>query len=244
MEVFSQELSVIIDQLYDQQHQNIREAARLCAQAITAGGVIQVLGSGHSVGFGWEMANRPGSLVPVHSLNMDDFVTKGKFSFEEYKDPINIFERRPGIAEQFYNLYDIRLADIFIIISNSGINGVVIDMAIQAKEKGHQLIVVTSWQHTSAEDSRHPSGKKLYEFADLVIDNCGPKGDALIETGGIEKICSISSITGAIIAQTIGSETCEFLIAANQQVPILWPETRPGYLEHNNKLKNAYLGRI
>ena len=70
---------------------------------------------------------------------------------------------------------------------------------------------MTSWQHTSAEASRHQAERNFMEMGDVVIDNCRPQGDALIETGKIEKICSISSITGAFIAQSITTETCRLL---------------------------------
>ena len=205
---------------------------------------MHVFGSGHSVGFGMELAGRPGSLVPFHTIVTSDFVLHGKVSLAEFKDPDNIFERRADIADRLYDLYDIRPQDSFIIISNSGINGVVIDFAIKAKQEGHKVIVVTSWQHTSAEASRHPSGKKLYEMGDVVIDNCGPQGDALIETGKIEKICSISSITGAFIAQSITTETCRLLSERGVELPLLLSEDSEENRKHNAELRQKYAGRI
>ena len=244
LEVFADELFDVLDKLYESQSDNILKAAEVCAQAISNDGVIQVFGSGHSIGFGIEMTGRTGSLFPVHNINMNDFVIQGKVSYDDYRDPDNIFERRPGIADQLYQLYDIRKNDVFIIISNSGINGVVIDMAIYAKKLNPPVIVITSWQHTTVEDSRHPSGKKLYELGDIVIDNCGPVGDALIETGGVEKICSISSITGAFIAQTLAAEICENLINKGCDLPILKAEDTGVGRQHNRDLLNKYQGRI
>jgi len=244
LELFTEELFAIVDKLYDSQHENIKKTAKLCGEAIAQGGVIQVMGSGHSIGFGMEMRDRAGTLIPINNIKMQDFVISGQVSYEDFQNPDDIFERRPGVADKLYSLYDIRPEDIFIIISNSGINGVVIDLAAHAKTLGHKVIVVTSWQHTIVEESRHPSGKKLYELGDVVIDNCGPQGDALIASGEVEKICSISSITGAYIAQTIGTETCEYLIQMNVKLPVLWPENRIGYKEHNQKLFDTYKGRI
>lgn len=244
LETFYDELMIVLDGLYDKESENIQKCAAMCAESIENGGVVHVFGSGHSIGFGLEMQNRPGALVPIHCIDTSDFVVKGKVDLEDFKNPDNIFERRPGIADKLYDLYDIRPEDCFIIISNSGINGVVIDMAITAKDKGHKITVVTSWQHTSSEDSRHPSGKKLYELGDIVIDNCGPKGDALIETGNIEKICSISSITGAFIAQGIATDAMEIMLAHGKELPILWDEDKAGAQEHNQNLLNTYKGRI
>ena len=224
MDLFYEEMMKVVDVLEGKEMDNIRKASEVCAETIAQGGVVHVFGSGHSVGFGMELAGRPGSLVPFHTIVTSDFVLHGKVSLAEFKDPDNIFERRADIADRLYDLYDIRPQDSFIIISNSGINGVVIDFAIKAKQEGHKVIVVTSWQHTSAEASRHPSGKKLYEMGDVVIDNCGPQGDALIETGKIEKICSISSITGAFIAQSITTETCRLLSERGVELPLLLSE--------------------
>ena len=244
MNVVHDTMSVIFDTLYETQKDNITKAAELCADAIEKGGVIQVFGSGHSVGFGMEMRNRPGSLVPVHSMVMNDFVIKGIVDLKTFKSQDDIFERKPGIADKLYNIYKTDDNDVFIIISNSGINGVVIDLAIYAKQTGHKVIVVTSWQHTTSENSRHPSGKKLYEFGDVVIDNCGPVGDALLETGKPEKVCSISSITGAIIAQSIGLQAATILEERGIEAPILWDETVEGAKEHNEALMKKYEGRI
>ena len=244
MDLFYEEMMKVVDVLEGKEMDNIRKASEVCADTIAQGRVVHVFGSGHSVGFGMELAGRPGSLVPFHTIVTSDFVLHGKVSLAEFKDPDNIFERRADIADRLYDLYDIRPQDSFIIISNSGINGVVIDFAIKAKQEGHKVIVVTSWQHTSAEASRHPSGKKLYEMGDVVIDNCGPQGDALIETGKIEKICSISSITGAFIAQSITTETCRLLSERGVELPLLLSEDSEENRKHNAELRQKYAGRI
>ena len=244
MDLFYEEMLKVVDVLEGKEMDNIRKASEVCAETIAQNGVVHVFGSGHSVGFGMDLAGRPGSLVPFHTIVTSDFVLHGKVSLAEFKDPDNIFERRADIADRLYDLYDIRPQDSFIIISNSGINGVVIDFAIKAKQEGHKVIVVTSWQHTSAEASRHPSGKKLYEMGDVVIDNCGPQGDALIETGKIEKICSISSITGAFIAQSITTETCRLLSERGVELPLLLSEDSEENRRHNAELRQKYVGRI
>ena len=244
MDLFYEEMLKVVDVLEGKEMDNIRKASEVCAETIAQGGVVHVFGSGHSVGFGMELAGRPGSLVPFHTIVTSDFVLHGKVSLAEFKDPDNIFERRADIADRLYDVYDIRPQDSFIIISNSGINGVVIDFAIKAKQEGHKVIVATSWQHTSAEASRHPSGKKLYEMGDVVIDNCGPQGDALIETGKIEKICSISSITGAFIAQSITTETCRLLSERGVELPLLLSEDSEENRRHNAELRQKYVGRI
>lgn len=243
MDLFYDELMTIIDVVEETQTPNIVAASEIMADTVAKGGIVHVFGSGHSVGFGMEMRNKPGCLVPVHIIETNDFVVKGEVTLEDFKDPNNIFERRPGIADKMFDLYAVGEHDCFIIISNSGINGLVIDMALKARETNHKVIVVTSWQHTSKEDSRHPSGMKLYQLGDVVIDNCGPQGDALIETGKVEKICSISSITGAFIAQSLTTETVRILMENNVEPPLFYGSDVEGSVEHNLALHNQYNGR-
>lgn len=236
---FKEEVNALLDKLYDEQKDNIEKAAQLFKKCIEEDGVLHVFGSGHSVGLGIDIKNRIGSLVPIHIMEMSDFVTKGGVPVEEFMDHKNIFERKPGVAERLYKLYDIKPQDIFIIISNSGINGIVIDIADLAKKNNHQVIVVTSMKHTLAEEPRHPSGKKLYEFGDIVIDNCGPHGDALIQTEGVAKVCSVSSICNNCIAQGMAARTVELLAEDGYEIPIL-----TGDKEHDEAIKNKYGRRV
>ena len=235
---FKDELCELLDHLYDSQKDNIEAAAQAMRKCIEEDGVVHVFGSGHSVGLGIDIKNRLGSLVPIHIMEMTDFVTKGDISVEEFMDRKNIFERKPGVAKKLYELYDIRPQDIFIVISNSGINGIVIDIADLAKRNGHKVVIITSMKHTLAEEPRHPSGKKLYEFGDIVIDNCGPHGDALLETDGVEKVCSVSSICNNCIAQSMAARTIQLLKADGCELPILTGEDA-----HDKALLNKYEGR-
>ncbi|MBR0137240.1 MAG: sugar isomerase domain-containing protein [Erysipelotrichaceae bacterium] len=238
-ERFYQEINVLLDTLYETQKDKLEETAQAMKNCIEEGGVIHIFGSGHSVGLGIDISNRIGSLVPIHIMEMTDFVTKGGVSAEEYMDTKNIFERKPGVAKMLYDLYDMKPQDIFFVISNSGINGVVIDIASLARENGHKVVIITSMKHTLAEEPRHPSGKKLYEFGDIVIDNCGPHGDALIETDGVAKVCSVSSICNNCIAQSLAVRTIELLRDDGYPLPIL-----TGDPKHDEELRNKYKGRI
>lgn len=235
---FVDEINTLLDTLYDSQKDNIEATAIAFKECIEKGGVVHVFGSGHSVGLGIDIKDRIGALVPIHIMEMSDFVTKGGVSAEEFMDTKVIFERKPNVAEKLYNLYDIKPEDIFIVISNSGINGVVIDIASLAKKNGHKVIIITSMKHTLAEEPRHPSGKKLYEFGDIVIDNCGPHGDALIPTDGVAKVCSVSSICNNCIAQSMAARTIELLKEDGFELPIL-----TGDKAHDDAIKEKYKGR-
>ena len=235
---FKDEIIKLLDYLYDTQKDNLEEVAKAMADCMANDGVVHVFGSGHSVGLGIDIKNRLGALVPIHIMEMSDFVTKGGVSLEDFTNPKDIFERKPNVAGKLYNLYDIKPQDIFIVISNSGINGIVIDIAKLAKEHGHKVVIITSMKHTLAEEPRHPSGKKLYEFGDIVIDNCGPHGDALIQTDGVAKVCSVSSICNNCIAQSMAARTIELLKEKGVELPVL-----TGNKEKDDALKKKYEGR-
>lgn len=242
--VFKKALTDILNILYEKECIHIDKASEIIAECIKSDGVVHIFGTGHSVGFGIDLQNRIGSLVPLHIMQMSDFVTKGIISFENFTDKNNIFERRSGVAKDFMDLYDINENDVFIIISNSGINGIVIDLAELAKKRGYKVITITSMKHTMSEDSRHPSGKKLYEFGDVVIDNCGPIGDALLETDGKERVCSVSSICGNCIAQAMAARVCELLTEDGIKLPILKKENCEENKIFNKNIKKYYQGRI
>ena len=235
---FKDEIIKLLDHLYDSQKDNLEATANAMAECIKNGGVVHVFGSGHSVGLGIDIKDRVGALVPIHIMEMSDFVTRGGVSLDEFMDTKNIFERKPNMAGRLYELYDMKKEDIFIVISNSGINGIVIDIASLAKQNGHKVIIITSMKHTLAEEQRHPSGKKLYEFGDIVIDNCGPHGDALIETEGVAKVCSVSSICNNCIAQSMAARTIEILKEEGVELPVL-----TGDKKHDDALKAKYEGR-
>ncbi|HEY7414486.1 MAG TPA: sugar isomerase domain-containing protein, partial [Ktedonobacteraceae bacterium] len=141
--------------------------------------------------------------------------------------------------------YHIDPRDVFIICSNSGVNIAIVEVAQRVKEQGHSLVAVTALDHSQRMESRHPSGKKLYELADIVIDNCGPFGDAMLEMpGDLGKACSISSVSGALIAQMLTAETIGNLLARGITPPVFLSANIPGGIERGKKLREHYGDRI
>ena len=128
--------------------------------------------------------------------------------------------------------------------SNSGVNGSVVGLALAAKARGHQVIAVTSLEHTNAVDTKHPSGKRLNDIADVVIDNRAPFGDTTVEISGGGGVGAVSSITAAYIAQLLTIETVQSLIRAGEPPPIYVSANIPGGEEHNTALVSQYAGRL
>ncbi len=241
-------LAEAVQKVTDTQQDAITAAATLLADSVANGGVVQVFGTGHSRSFAMEIAGRAGGLVPANKISITDLAFFGPKSIAEVMDPH--LERDDTLAAQLLEVHNIQPQDVFVICSNSGGNGSTVELARLVTERGHKLIAVTSMDHTSKITSRHPSGKRLFEYADVVIDNCGAFGDAVLELPDAPDgspqgpILATSTVTSALIAQMMVTEACGLLIEAGKPVPVLISANIPGGDENNDRLRAAYADRI
>ena len=241
-------LAEAVQKVTDTQQDAITAAATLLADSVANGGVAQVFGTGHSRSFAMEIAGRAGGLVPANKISITDLAFFGPKSIAEVMDPH--LERDDTLAAQLLEVHNIQPQDVFVICSNSGGNGSTVELARLVTERGHKLIAVTSMDHTSKITSRHPSGKRLFEYADVVIDNCGAFGDAVLELPDAPDgspqgpILATSTVTSALIAQMMVTEACGLLIEAGKPVPVLISANIPGGDENNDRLRAAYADRI
>ncbi|AQZ65892.1 unnamed protein product [[Actinomadura] parvosata subsp. kistnae] len=217
----------------------ITRAADLFTKALTAGGVIQAFGSGHSEAIAMEIAGRAGGLVPTNRLALRDIVLYGDAPRSEL-DRYDL-ERDPAVARTLLDLAPVQPHDLFVIISNSGVNGVVVELATLVKERGHDLIAITS---RSGGASRHPSGRKLADLADVVLDNHAPYGDAVLPLPGGGATGAVSTITSALLAQLVVTQTVRNLLEAGEVPPVYLSANVPEGDAHNLRLEALYAGRI
>lgn len=231
----------IMRQVADSQRDQVRRAADLIADAVAADGVVHAYGTGHSEAFAMEIAGRAGGLVPTNKIALRDLVLYGGESPDVLGPTL---ERDPSIARRLYDLASVRAQDVFMVASNSGVNGAVVEFALLVKERGHGLIAVTSRQHSAAVESRHPSGHKLADLADVVLDNGAPYGDAALPLPGGGAVGAVSSITAALLAQQIVVEAVRRLVESGKEPPVYLSANIPGGDEHNNALEARYAGRI
>ena len=148
------------------------------------------------------------------------------------------------MVAELWEISPIHPGDAFVIASNSGVNGSVVGMALLAKEKGHDVIAVTSLDHTAQVQPKHPSGLRLSEVADVVIDNLAPYGDATLDMPGGVSVGSVSSITSAFIAQLLTIGVAERMNGDGRVPPLYVSANVPGGDEHNHALERKYEGRI
>ncbi|MGY0537753.1 sugar isomerase domain-containing protein [Nocardioides sp. YJ-D4] len=219
------------------------EAVEAMVGSIRNGGVLQAFGTGHSQAFAMEIAGRAGGLIPTHAIALRDTVLKGDRPASDLKG--GLLERDTNIANELWELHEFHPEDVFLIASNSGVNGSIVGIALRAKEEGHTVIAVTSLQHTNAVTPKHPSGKRLAEIADVVIDNLAPFGDATVPVGdGGVLAGAVSSITAAYIAQLLTLATAARIEETGETPPLYLSANIPGGDEHNDALKARYGERI
>jgi uncharacterized phosphosugar-binding protein len=220
----------------------IDDAIAVIADALEAGGVIQAFGTGHSEAFAMEIAGRAGGLIATNRIPLRTLVLRGGRDLSVLGGAD--LERDAGVADDLLSLYDLHPRDVFIIASNSGVNGSIVGMALAAKTRGHKVIAVTSIEHTNAVAPKHPSGKRLSEIADIVIDNLAPFGDSTLQLEGGIGVGAVSSITAAFIAQRITIGVAETIRRRGKTPPVYISANIPGGDEHNRALEDLYGERI
>lgn len=220
----------------------IEAAVAAIADALEAGGVVQAFGTGHSEAFAMEIAGRAGGLIATNRIPLRNLVLRGGRDISALGGAT--LEQDPNVAEDLLGLTDLNPNDIFMIASNSGVNGSIVGMALGAKARGHTVIAVTSLEHTNAVPPRHPSGKRLSEIADIVIDNLAPFGDTAMTIGEGIGVGAVSTITAAFIAQLITVGVADTMLKRGKTPPVYLSANIPGGEEHNSVLEAAYGDRI
>ncbi|GAA1274487.1 sugar isomerase domain-containing protein [Sphaerisporangium rubeum] len=219
----------------------VRAAAESLLRCLRAGGVVQAFGSGHSEAIAMEIAGRAGGLVPSNRLALRDLVLYGG-------EPVSVLgpelERDPSVARRVFELAPVGPHDTFVIISSSGVNGSVVELASIVKERGHPLVALTSVRHSNEMTSRHPSGLKLLDLADVVLDNGAPYGDAVLPLPGGGATGAVSTITSALLAQMVVAEVVAALGDAGETPPVYRSSNVADGDEHNRALEARYAGRI
>ncbi|MEU4778314.1 SIS domain-containing protein [Micromonospora sp. NPDC023633] len=240
-EEFLAVVTATMNRVAESQREAVGRAADLIAEAVRADGVVQAFGTGHSEALAMEIAGRAGGLVPTNRIALRDLVLLGGAPTDVLGP---LLERDPSVAHRLYELAPIGPRDVFVLASNSGVNGAMVEFASLVKEKGHGLVAITSAQHSGQMTSRHPSGRKLADFADVVLDNGAPYGDATLPLPGGGAVGAVSSITAALLAQQITVEVVARLLAAGERPPVYLSANIAGGDEHNNALEARYAGRI
>ncbi len=203
----------LLRRLRDSQRDAVAAAADAVAATLAAGGVIHLFGTGHSHMLAEEVFYRAGGLIPVEAMLNPTVVLSGGARRS------TVTERTPGAAAEIASRYDLRRGDVGIVISNSGRNPAPVEMAELMKGRGLTVIVLTSVTHSFALPPTAPSSRRLFEIADIVLDNGGAHGDAGMRLDGVpQPVGPTSTITGAMLLHAVFIGAMERLVAADRSV--------------------------
>lgn len=202
-----------LDKVRTTQAAAIEKAAELCAGSIAAGKLVFTFGTGHGALPALESFPRTGTIVgfrPIVESTMISFHNVwGDMGARQYR----FIHAQEGYGKAILRSHHLDPADTMVLFSHSGINAVIMDIAVECKARGIALIGVTSLPHSSATPSRHSSGKRLFEVADVVVDTGIPLADASLFIDGLDSPVGASSTSITIaVAHAIVSSTAEKLV--------------------------------
>lgn len=210
----------------------LTELSDVLVKDVKAGGRLFVFGSGHSALFPLELYHRAGGanfVIPV----------VGDFLMPHMGPPIvRVLERTPGVAQALLARALPRKGEMLWMVSQSGINSAIVDLALFAKESGLKTVAFTSKTHSAAVASRHPSGKRLFEICDYTIDLKGERGDAAVTLPSSIKAGAISSLGSFFLGHSLLVEVSAKLEAAGHSCVYTSVNTPEG--EARNKSLEAW----
>ena len=235
------------------QEQAICTAATMFAQTILAGRMVHVFGSGHSRIMVEEMWPRYGSYPGFNPIVELSLTYHNNVVGPNGQRQAMFLENVSGFAERILRNFVIDTKDTALIISSSGTNIVPVEMAEQFKLKGTKVVALVTTEHSAASVSKRSDGKKLGDFADLVLDTGAPAGDAMVWIDGLETPVSPgSTVGGAMIINCIKAELARLLTQAGQPPKVLTAACHVGadkakdlffffYYDHARRLSKLFM---
>lgn len=234
------------------QEDQIQKAADWFANTILAGRMVHVFGSGHSRIMVEEMWPRYGSFPGFNpivelSLSFHNLVVGANGQRQAM-----FLENVSGLAERILRNFDLSETDSALVISSSGCNIVPIEMAEEFQKRNIKVVAIISQRHSEASNSKRTDGKRLQDFADLVLDTGAPPGDAMVTIENLDTpVAPGSTVGGCLLVNAIKAEVAHRLTQAGQPPKVLSGATVVGseravelfesaYDEHARRLAKLY----
>lgn len=196
-ERYYEALMPMLKKAFFDQREQMETAAEKIAACVTNGGMLYTFGTGHAHLLSLEIFYRAGGLARVCPVLDERLMLHGSASESSE------WERREGMAGAVLSRYPVKAGDVMIVLSNSGRNACPVEMAMLAREKGLYTIALTNLRHSFSCTPRNSRNKRLCEVCDLVLDNMGAIGDAVIETASGAYVSPTSTVVGAALLQAI-----------------------------------------
>ncbi|MFH8252728.1 SIS domain-containing protein [Microbacterium sp. B2969] len=201
----------LLQDVLDTQWDAIARAADAVAAALRGGREVHAFGSGHSHMLAEELFYRAGGLADVRPMLFEGLMLHANAPLSTR------LERLPGLASQLLDDHGVSAGDVLMVFSNSGRNQVATELAAAARDRGLTVIAVTSLTHSRATAPRG-GGSRLFELADIVIDNRGELGDATVEVPGFDRrVAPTSTAVGAAIVNAVVAQSVGIAVAAGVQ---------------------------
>lgn len=231
----------ILRRIRDNEMDNINRAAEICAHTIASDGLVHMFGTGHSRVFVEEMYPRHGSFPGFHPIVELSLTYHNQVVGANGQRQAMYLEHLEGFAPVILRNFVIAPPDSFLIFSNSGVNEVVVEMALEARKRDLPVIAVVSRDHCERQPARHSSGKKLIDVADVTIDNGTPAGDAMVHIPGLDDpVGPGSTIGGAAVTNALKCAIAEKLTAMGKPPLVLTSSHFIGPEESQRRFDQSY----
>ncbi|MCW3790245.1 SIS domain-containing protein [Paenibacillus sp. LS1] len=212
----------IIRDIHDTQIEHIEQASQLFAQSIASDGLVHMYGSGHSRMAVEEVFPRYGSFPGFHPIVELSMTFHNQVVGANGQRQAMFIENIEGLANRIMRNFVFKPEDSFLLFSTSGTGNVVIDMALEAQERGLPVVAITGVENSIQSAPKHSTGKKLLDIADIIIDTCVPPGDAAVQIDTLKyPVGPTSTIANTYIVNLIKVRTAELLTQAGQPPLVL-----------------------
>ena len=237
---FFRGMTDVFEKIQSTQGDNIHKAASIIADCIENDGILHVFGTGHANLIAEDISMRANTLGPINHIS--DVSLSG--TVNSYRSVF--LERVEGIGGVVFDSVRPQQQDVFLVISNSGRNAVSIEFAKAAKENGHIVIAETSISFSLSQPSRHSSGKRLLDYADVILDNQVPYGDMVVKVEG-QKFMGLgpaSGIAGLFIVHAALAQAAMLMVEKGLDAPVNISGNLDEGQEHNMRLLEKYWPRL
>lgn len=230
----------IADKVQAQEAQ-IKQSAQWFAESILAGRVVHVFGTGHSRIMVEEMWPRYGSFPGFNPIVELSLTYHNNVTGANGQRQAMFLENVPGLAERILRNFGLDTRDTALVVSSSGCNIVPIEMAELFKNKGIKVVALVTKDHLGQSQSKRSDGKKLSDFADLVLDSGAPLGDSMISVAGLDTpVAPGSTVGGIMVINSIKAEVAAILTAAGKPPKVLTANAIVGAERAKELFESAY----
>jgi uncharacterized phosphosugar-binding protein len=233
----------VYDRIRATQLTNIQQAGECAADSIARGGLVHLFGSGHSVIPVLDVFPRYGSFAGFHPLMDSRLMWTQVLGSGGVRELLKL-ERTEGYIAEFLSNFRLESVDTMVVYSHGGLNAAPIEVALHAKSLGLKVVAVTSLDNARIAPATHSSGKRLADIGDVVIDNCCPPQDSLVEVAGVP-VAASSTLAAVAISMALVAETAARLEARGVKFrAFVSPNVTAVGPDNNRRVFDDYIQRL